>query len=216
MRLCGAKTRSGEPCKGKAMPNSRCRMHGGKSPVGMAVNTFKDGRYSKYLPTRLNERYQEARTDPDLLALREDIALVDSRLSDLLKRVDTGESGGIWQQLQQAFAEFGKARGKGDVPGMTARLGEVEALITRGLADYAAWEDVGKTLDRRQKLVESERKRLVEMQQVITTTQAMILLAAVVETVKRNVTDKRALAAISADLARLVASPGIAGASAGG
>jgi uncharacterized protein YjcR len=28
---CGAKTRSGNPCKNRAMPNGRCRMHGGKA-----------------------------------------------------------------------------------------------------------------------------------------------------------------------------------------
>ncbi|MGO8840343.1 MAG: HGGxSTG domain-containing protein [Methyloceanibacter sp.] len=29
---CGARTRSGDPCRSPAMPNGRCRMHGGKSP----------------------------------------------------------------------------------------------------------------------------------------------------------------------------------------
>jgi hypothetical protein len=28
---CGARTRGGGPCKGPAMPNGRCRMHGGTS-----------------------------------------------------------------------------------------------------------------------------------------------------------------------------------------
>lgn len=28
---CGARTRKGTPCKGPAMPNGRCRMHGGPS-----------------------------------------------------------------------------------------------------------------------------------------------------------------------------------------
>jgi hypothetical protein len=28
---CGAKTRSGAPCRSAAMPNGRCRMHGGPS-----------------------------------------------------------------------------------------------------------------------------------------------------------------------------------------
>ena len=28
---CGAKTRKGPPCRGPAMKNGRCRMHGGKS-----------------------------------------------------------------------------------------------------------------------------------------------------------------------------------------
>lgn len=31
MAHCGAKTRSGQPCKSQAMPNGRCRMHGGKA-----------------------------------------------------------------------------------------------------------------------------------------------------------------------------------------
>src|SRR4051794_13592345 len=29
---CGAKTRKGSPCQSPAMPNGRCRMHGGPSP----------------------------------------------------------------------------------------------------------------------------------------------------------------------------------------
>lgn len=40
---CGAKTRKGTPCKSPAMPNGRCRMHGGKS-TGAPV---KHGRYTK-------------------------------------------------------------------------------------------------------------------------------------------------------------------------
>lgn len=31
MATCGAKTRSGHPCQAKAMPNGRCRMHGGNA-----------------------------------------------------------------------------------------------------------------------------------------------------------------------------------------
>jgi len=51
---CGAKTRKGTPCKGPAMVNGRCRLHGGKStgprtPEGLARSrkaNFKHGRYS--------------------------------------------------------------------------------------------------------------------------------------------------------------------------
>src|SRR5690625_4565594 len=31
MAHCGARTRSGQPCQSRAMPNGRCRMHGGKA-----------------------------------------------------------------------------------------------------------------------------------------------------------------------------------------
>jgi len=30
-KRCGARTRGGHPCRAWAMPNGRCRMHGGKS-----------------------------------------------------------------------------------------------------------------------------------------------------------------------------------------
>jgi hypothetical protein len=51
---CGARTRAGAPCKGPAMPNGRCRMHGGPStgprtPEGLERSRkarWKHGRYS--------------------------------------------------------------------------------------------------------------------------------------------------------------------------
>jgi len=45
---CGAKTRSGLPCKAPAMKNGRCRMHGGKStgPPKGNQNALKHGFYT--------------------------------------------------------------------------------------------------------------------------------------------------------------------------
>ena len=47
-KRCGAKTRRGTPCNGMAMPNGRCRMHGGKSPGAPKGNrnAWKHGHYS--------------------------------------------------------------------------------------------------------------------------------------------------------------------------
>lgn len=53
---CGAKTRSGTPCKNYAMANGRCRLHGGKStgapPEKMKKNSNArtHGLFAKYLP----------------------------------------------------------------------------------------------------------------------------------------------------------------------
>lgn len=49
-KLCGAKTRSGKPCTQTAMPNGRCRMHGGASvaPPHQGLRAFKDGLYGKF------------------------------------------------------------------------------------------------------------------------------------------------------------------------
>jgi hypothetical protein len=45
---CGARTRTGNPCQSPAMPNGRCRLHGGLSPGAPKGNrnAFRHGRYS--------------------------------------------------------------------------------------------------------------------------------------------------------------------------
>ena len=43
---CGARTRGGRPCRCPAMPNGRCRIHGGASPGaprGAANGNYRDG-----------------------------------------------------------------------------------------------------------------------------------------------------------------------------
>ena len=47
---CGASTRSGSPCRCPAMPNGKCRIHGGASPgapPGAANGRFRDGYWTR-------------------------------------------------------------------------------------------------------------------------------------------------------------------------
>ena len=56
-KRCGARTRSGKPCRSPAMANGRCRMHGGPSPGAPKGNqhAFKHGRYSAEAIARRRE-----------------------------------------------------------------------------------------------------------------------------------------------------------------
>ena len=206
-KRCGARTRGQTPCRNWAMPNGRCRMHGGMTPGGMALPQFKHGRYSKYLPARLVDRYQAGRSDPELLAMRDEIAALDARLSELLERVDSGESGLLWIALRDAWTELQEARRAGDNLKLAAALTMVGDLIEQGFDDRAAWADVLALFQDRRRLVESERRRLVDLQQMITAEQAMVFLAAITDAVKKHVDDRDTLAAISADLIRLTVAP---------
>lgn len=199
--------RTGNRCKARAvLGRTVCYHHGGATPRGFDLPQTKIGRYSRDLPARLSSRYQEALSDPDLLAMREEVALVDARLGDLLKRVDSGESGLVWDLLQKVYHEFVEVRGLGNEGAReaAAKLTEMARLIQRGTADRVAWGEIGDLLEQRRKLVESERKRLLDLQLVITADKAMLLMAAVVDVIRRNVTDKHILAAISADITKLV------------
>lgn len=186
------------------MPNGRCRIHGGKSPIGPASGTYKLGRYSKLLPARMAASYQEATADPDLLVLRDEIALVYARLSDMLARVDSGESGEAWRRARAAYSALTAGLDAGDTAAAKAALGELDIVIRQGLGDYAAWQEIGDLLDRRERLVRSERRRLVELQQTMTIEQAMVFTGAVIALVDQHVTDQHARAAISDGIRRIV------------
>lgn len=170
----------------------------------MQSPTYKTGRYSRDLPQRLRERYEQASADGDLLVMREDIALLDARLSDLLARVETGESGAAWNEAQAQLLAVRVAIKSGDARAMGAALDALSAAIRRGQADYLAWDEIKQALALRRRLVESERKRLVQLSQMITTEQAMVLVTAIVSLVHDNVTDRDALTAISNGIRRLV------------
>jgi hypothetical protein len=202
---CGARTRAGTPCtETRVMANGRCYRHGGATPTGPALPQYKTGRYSKHLPDRLLARYQESEDDPNRLALEAELALVDARLVDVLRRVDTGESGRIWQRLQDAGEAFREARRNNDPTAQGEALSTILRLIGQGHSDYAAWADVRALVQERRRIAESERKRLVEMQQVVAVDQVMTLASALTEAVRMHVTDARALGAITTEFRRLL------------
>jgi hypothetical protein len=60
---CGAKTRAGTPCKGKAMYNGRCRMHGGKSTGPYSLR--RCGIYSKNVLVRIAACWRIADLDEE-------------------------------------------------------------------------------------------------------------------------------------------------------
>lgn len=205
-KVCGGKTRSGGKCKKPPMTGrTRCRLHGGATPVGIMSPHFKTGKYSKYLPPRLLERYHESLEDGELLALREEIALVDTRLADLLTRVDRGESKGFWRLAKTELSKYTKALNSEDVDEekTATHLFNLRQIINGALDDYGAWSEIHSALEQRRRLVESESKRLSEMRQFITAEKAMVLIANLTDIIKRHVTDRATLAAISNELIRL-------------
>lgn len=101
-QTCGAKTRDGDPCKNAPVTGSkRCRMHGGKTPSGVASVHFKHGRYSKNLPTHLADDYEEALLDPNTLDLYDEIALTTAHINYLLAQASAGVEVS-WSTIQEA------------------------------------------------------------------------------------------------------------------
>jgi hypothetical protein len=163
---CGAKLRGKDqrcrkyPLRGR----DRCRLHGGKSLAGLAhPRPTAGGRYSKYLPSALLERYRGAMADPDALSLRDELALLDARITVLMERCRDGD---------RADQDKG-------------------------------WRQIFKLWMQRLRLVESEHKRMIDAQQMMTYEQGVLLVEAITESVRRNVRDRATLAAIADDFAKI-------------
>jgi hypothetical protein len=204
-RLCDATAkRTGKTCRAIAVTgSSKCRMHGGVTPFGPASPHFRTGRYSRFLPARLVARYREGELDPELLSLRQEIALVDACLTDLLARVDTGESGRLWDGLTKAFHTYRQARANRQLDTMRTALEEIESWLARGTVDHLAWAEISEKLEQRRKLCESEAKRLIAMKAVLNQQEALLLMGAITDIITRNVPDKRVLAQIVVELQQI-------------
>lgn len=179
-------------------------MHNGKAASGIASTQFKHGRYSKYIPDRLADRYHEAANDPEILELKNEIALVDARLADLLSRVDSGEARTLWDKARKATDKMLRAFESNDLGSMHVGILELDRLIGSGLADHDAWYEIHAVLDQRRKLAESERKRLVEADQMVKADKALTLATALLMAVKENVADRSVLSNIQASFNKLL------------
>lgn len=218
MKICGAKLKKGGLCKGKGMSNGRCRFHGGLTPVGVASPNFKTGRYSKHLPLHLLADFEAAKNDPELVECRDELALVDSRMGQLAQRLQSGKDAEMWLTLSMHFSSFATGfdsllsfieieddDGQQALRETTDALEACRGVVNEVRASEGTWREVYGVLEQRRKLVETESKRLKDMQQMITVERAMGLIAALADSIRRNVTDRKQLAAIQSDLIRLTA-----------
>jgi hypothetical protein len=182
--------RQGQQCSNYPVKTkSNCRMHGGKTPFGIASATWVHGRNSKYLPARMRDAYQASMEDKELLALRHELSVVDARIADLYQRVDTGESGKLWLRSREVLQDLRKALATQDPKKTTEAIIELDDLIRHGASDYSAWDEIHTLFELRRRLVETERRRLIDMQTMISAEQATGIVRALLYAVRENVTD---------------------------
>lgn len=206
---CGAQKKDGTLCQQFPLKGrSRCRLHGGATPQGLASPNLRHGRYSKALPARMAAAYQSALEDPELLSTREDIAALLARQEDLLARADTGEAGALWRGVRAAWADLHRSEAAGKPVDVAAAIATLDRLIKEGVADYQAWDEVLKTVEQVRRLRETERKRLEVLEATVTAEQLTLFVGALTDSLRRHVTDRKVLDAIGRDVEQLLARPG--------
>lgn len=137
---------------------------------------MKDGRHKNTLPKPFLDMYLESMDDPQLLELRDEIALLDLRINELTAKVKEGENDQMWSKIRTLWSKFMFAVTIGDVAEQNKLLSPLNNAITNGASERLAWNDIASLVDRRRKLVETESRRLIAAQHMITVEQAMMIL----------------------------------------
>lgn len=115
---------------------------------------YKHGRHSRHLHPGLLERYAESLTDTQLVALKDEIAMLDVRTGELVGRLETGESEILWEEARRLIKAVQANRGG---PEAAAHLKDLFEIIERGAGLESSWSELREIFQDRRKLTESER-----------------------------------------------------------
>lgn len=219
-RRCSATKKNGLKCRSWAMENGLCNRHGGTNKPGVdhpaIVHGLRSGvsgklsipgaRKASALPPRFYDNVMAAAEDPNLSSLNDEIIIVDVRISDLQKRIDTGESGALWQQLQDAAEEY---RHAADSEEGFQILNRIISLIERGSSDHQQWLDINMNIEQKARLIRAETARMKELGMLMRTDRVLLFIRAVIEVVMRNVPDPDQQEKIRRAIERLLDMPDI-------
>lgn len=206
---CACRTFTARLCKNAGQSNGRCRLHGGgklAAMTGTANPAFKHGRYSKVLPGNLQGRYHEALADAELLSMRDEVAVLEARIAELLEVA--APSSTHWRAAVEAFEDMRRANASGRQADLAVAVGRLDTALRAGATAVGAWDDLGGLMERKRRLARDEVRRLSLMGQMITAERAMVLVAALTDAVQRHVLDLDARRRIADDFARLLSAAG--------
>lgn len=209
MEQCIAITRIGTRCQLPAQSNGRCQWHGGRLPPATpeAPRPSDVGKWSKALPKHLLDRYSTSAADPQYRSLRDEIALLDARIEDLLQSLGTGSSPTNWKKLSETYQRVMASLESRNADDQAHAFTDLELLIAHGNADTTNWANIQALIEQRRRLIDCEQRGDLLKQMVIDQKQVLALTDVLLEIVSHHLPDPAAQAAISAEFMQILGLP---------
>ena len=192
---CRAKLRGSNPprfCERYPMPNGRCHLHGGKSLKGPASATYQGKGFSKYFPSKkLGDIFTRSFQDQELTFIRKDLAIVETRLVELVQSLSSEQSGTLWKQLRKKHRDLKRSNPHS---AKAAKLhNEIGDLIQRGSSDHFIWKEIGQQIELRRRLLDSEIKRGLAANTMYTSDEVRMMADLVMTVIRTHVKDPQTL-----------------------
>jgi hypothetical protein len=174
-------------------------MHGGATPAGVASPHYIHGKRSKYLkdlPKDLKAGYKAALNDPDLTALNGELALLEGRIGQLLRKLRETEAP-TWTQALATLADLDAVVHEGDLDRIEQVLDQHAAVVRSGAdaarAQARTWRELMETIALKTRTAQAETKRLHDARAFVTVEHALLLVGAMVEAARDVVKDEDVL-----------------------
>lgn len=177
-----------------------CSYHGAGTADTPAGRPPTSGRYSKHLPTRYIQDFEELIQDPNLLSLRTEMALLDVRMGELLQRLDTTDSAAAWNRVAVATSMLAKMVSDGDLGGVADVVGLLRDAVDNHRDDSETWREIVMFIDQRRRVADVERRRIEAAKKYLTLQEANAMMAYFVSSVMKHCSSPQERARISEDL----------------
>lgn len=200
------KTDRSAQCAGRAVHGKQvCRVHGGAKGSGRPI---LHGRFAESLPVRLLLSYRDALNDPDLASTREYLAIYEALIHERLKGM--GETSP--QELWAAALGFLDGYEKGNDEQGLIKLREV---LENGAGAARKEDELRQLMGEARKQAETENRRVASAENNLTKREALTMIAALLDSVRRHVQEPRVFALLAADIESIFGSEAGGGAQGG-
>lgn len=191
-KICGAKTRKGTPCQRPPVPGrTRCKLHGGATLRGEESGTFKHGRYSKYMPQRLKQQYEDALENDETNILRDNMQLRDAIISERLQTLeDAPDSATVWKELRKQLDIIERAYKDEQYGDLDVAIATLRTLSDERLIYLETLKELKDDLAEQRKDRVAISQIEYKGEQAITPQQLMTLMGAVVHLITETVSSK--------------------------
>jgi hypothetical protein len=169
-----------------------------------AIVEDDDGYRLLDLPEDLRDRYSRAITDPHLMDMRRDIALMSSLITGCTRRMQSRDpSAKMWNDIKTHAKRLIRAKRDGDEAVALQSLSQMLELISKGNPEIELQEELIRLLEARSRLIMAEGKRLNLLKQYMSREDILGLARQFAEVVKAKVSDPVLLKNIGTEFARI-------------
>ena len=185
---CAAHLRGTDPPRYCTRPINNCRHHKNKRTAkGISHPNYQGKWYSKlfkFMPKDLKKKCQIVGEDPEWISLQNSIQVLIAREAQIYERMEKFPPV-PWGNLNMLGKKLDKAKSVAERIRLVTELREmIEQGANMAAVQRSCWAELREVFQEKAKLIVAESKRLGELQAQMPGEQVILLIRAILETVK--------------------------------